>query len=393
MTLGALDRVYHPPVKTRGRRWQAALDIAVAAGLMGFGVWVLSHPDANGNPVVGSLLLLGVILPLFLRRRAPLEAAALFAAGVVVSGFPTFDQFRCGVAIPPALMILFSLACREQLRRALAGLGLVLASMVFLGATDQILEGDVVGFAVFSFPLCGGVWAAGRIARSRDRMAEELAERSRRLKRQRERTAQMAVDVERTRLASDLDLAAREGVRRIVGLAGDGERMLPGDPERAQEAFARIESEGRRSLNEMRGLLGVLRSDDRAGRSRRPTLAQIETLLAEARAGGRVVNLEVEGERRPLPGDIELVAYRALQHALLAVGGAEDQAATVHVSFLADALELEVRGALTDGDGAEAALAAARERVIAHGGRFRAGTLPVGQRVLKAHLPVVTADA
>ena len=155
--------------------------------------------------------------------------------------------------------------------------------------------------------------------------------------------------------------------------------MLPGDPERAQEAFARIESEGRRSLNEMRGLLGVLRSDDRAGRSRRPTLAQIETLLAEARAGGRVVNLEVEGERRPLPGDIELVAYRALQHALLAVGGAEDQAATVHVSFLADALELEVRGALTDGDGAEAALAAARERVIAHGGRFRAGTLPVGR--------------
>ena len=35
-----------------------------------------------------------------------------------------------------------------------------------------------------------------------------------------------------------------------------------------------------------------------------------------------------------------------------------------------DALELEIRGHMADGDAAEAALAAARERVTAHGGSF-----------------------
>ncbi len=378
-------------MKTRERRWQPALDIGIAAVLMAFGILVLTDPEVPGDPVIGSVLLLAVILPMFLRRKAPLEAAALLAAGVLVSALPTFEQFRCGVAIPPALMILFALATREQLGRALAGLGLILASMIFLGATDPILEGDVVGFALFSFPLCSGIWAAGRVARSRDLVAGQLAERTRMLERQRERTAQLAVEVERTRLATDLDFAARGSVRQIVELAEEGERVLPDRPARAREAFVRIEAEGRRSLNEMRGLLGLLRTDGRSDHSPRPTLAQIETLLEEARAGGRVVDFEVEGERRPLPGGTELAAYRALQHALAAVGGENGEAATVHLRFLADALELEVRGLPTEGSSADAAVAAARERVTAHGGSFSSSILPVGRRVLRAELPVVAA--
>jgi signal transduction histidine kinase len=378
-------------VDERGPRYQLALDIAVAVALMGFGVWVLSQPDANGPLVLGSLLLLPVVLPLFLRRRAPLEATALFLAGVVISAVPTLDQFRCGVALPVALLLVFSLAAREELGRALAGLGLVLAGMLFLGATDQILEGDVLGFAFFSFPLCTGIWAAGRVARSRSIVAEELAVRRVMLERQRERTAELAVEVERIRLASDLDLAARGGVLRVVELAQAGERALSGDPQRARDAFVRIEREGRQSLDEMRGLLGVLRSHERGGHAPRPTLAQIDTLLDEARAGGRTVDLEVEGDRRELPGGVELAAYRALQHALAAVRSDDGGAATVNLRFLAEALELEVRGRPTEGGGADVAVMAARERVTAQGGSFSADTLPVGQRVLRARLPVVAA--
>jgi signal transduction histidine kinase len=176
-------------------------------------------------------------------------------------------------------------------------------------------------------------------------------------------------------------------VRELIDLAETGERSLSEDPERSRQLFARIERDCRESLNQMRGLLGVLRSDERAGRSPRPTLAQIETLLAEARGGGRLVDLEVEGERRPLPGGVELAAYRALQHALVAVGGAEGNPATVQLRYLADALELEISGLPADGGGAEAALAAARERVTAHGGSFSARA-PLGRRVLLAHLPV-----
>jgi hypothetical protein len=98
--------------------------------------------------------------------------------------------------------------------------------------------------------------------RSRARLAAELAERSRELERERERRAALAVQVERTRLSAQIHAATRRRVQAMVELA---ER---GDP---PEAFAAIEQAGRASLDEMRDLLGVLRSD---GTSARPALEQ-----------------------------------------------------------------------------------------------------------------------
>jgi signal transduction histidine kinase len=388
---------YDRPVKTdspRGRLW---LDLGICAALFAFVVPATMQPDEpeglGAGTVLDSLLLPTVILPILLRRRAPFGAAAALAAGCVVSGIPTFDQFRLAAAIPAAMLILYSLACRAERPRALAGLALVLAGMVFIGFTDVALDegGGVVGMVLFSFPLCIGTWGAGRLVRSRERVANQLADRSRLLERQREQTAELAVEVERTRLALDLDAAARVRVREIIALAERGERSVAADPEYLRDAFSRIERTGRESLNELRGLLGVLRSDERGTRAPRPTLVEIEALLAQARAGGRFVDLEVEGERRPLPDGVELAAYRAVQHALVAVHGGDDDPATVHLRYLPGALELEVRGVASEGSSAEAALAAARERVTAHGGRFSTDTTPRQRRVLRVRLPVVAA--
>jgi signal transduction histidine kinase len=233
------------------------------------------------------------------------------------------------------------------------------------------------------------VWAAGRTVRSREQVAEQLAEKSQLLERQREETAALAVEVERTRLASDLDAAARARVRELIELAAAAEKSERTDPERMRDTFGRIERIGRESLNELRGLLGVLRSDERGRRSPRPTLAELDTLLAEARAGGRLVDFEVEGPRRPLPSGVELALYRAVQHALVAVRGDEDEPATVQLRYLPAAVDLEVRGFPIEGSGAAAALAAARERVTAHGGSFSSDSDVPARRVLRAHLPVV----
>jgi hypothetical protein len=116
-------------------------------------------------------------------------------------------------------------------------------------------------------------------------------------------------------------------------------------------------------------------------------------LLADARAGGRLVELAVEGPRRTLPGGVELAAYRALQHALTAVGSANGEPATVRLRYLPEALELEVGGVAAAGGGPDAALAAARERVVAHGGRFDVEAPRPGRRVLSARLPVVATGA
>jgi signal transduction histidine kinase len=369
------------------RRW-FVVDLAICAAMFAYMMPpTLSSDEIGAGTVWDTILLPAVILPVLLRRRDAFAAAALFAAGCVVSGVPTFDQFRLAAAIPAGMLIAYSLATRADRPRAELGLALVLAGMVFIGFTDVVLDdnGGPGGMIVFSFPLCIGTWVAGRVVRSRERVAEQLRERSLMLERQREETAALAVEVERTRLASDLDAAARGRVRQLVELAGAAERL--DDPE---QTFGQIERIARESLNELRGLLGVLRSDERGRRAPNPTLAELDTLLAEARAGGRLVDFDVEGERRPLPRGVELAAYRAVQHALVAVRGDDREPARVQLRYLPTALDLEVRGFPIDGGGAAAALAAARERVTAYGGTFDSLSDAPARRVVRASLPVTS---
>jgi signal transduction histidine kinase len=375
-------------------RW--AIDLGICAVLLYTGVDITTNYEssqgAGVDTNVDTLLIPTLILPLLLRHRAPLAAAATFAAACVISGIPTFDQFRLPVAIAAALLIVYSAGREPDRARAIGGLVCVLAGLVVIGLTDPVVddEGGVIAMVAF-LPLYGLLWGAARLVTSGDRLAAQLAERSEHLERQREQTAELAVEVERAQLAFELDVAARDHLREMIELAAAGERSLATEPESAQGTFGRIERLGRDSLNEMRGLLGVLRTDERATGAPRPTLAAIETLLAEARRGGRVVELQVEGERRALPGGVELAAYRVLQHALAAVGGARGEPATVELRYLAGALELEVSGPPGDGSSARAAMLAARERVTSHGGSFSADAPVPGLRVLRARLPTAVA--
>jgi signal transduction histidine kinase len=382
-SIGAVDR----------RRRATAIDLGLCVVMLGYALPATTDPSVN-NPratIAGSLLLPALLVPLPLRRRAPLAAACALAVACVIGGIPTFDQFRFIVAVPVALLVLFSLAAGAPWRQAVAGLLVVLAGLAFVGASDARLEGveGVARLVAFSFPLGIAVWAAGRLVWSRERLAEQLIERSEQLRRQREATAALAVEIDRDRLSSDLDLAARSRLQQMIALASaDGV-----DPVSGRARFSRIESLGRETLDQMRALLGLLRTVDRGARAPRPRLEQLDALLAEARAGGRVVDLEIEGEHRPLAAGVELAAYRVIQHALVAVGGVRDEPATVQVRYLPDKLELEVRGLRPDGSAPGAALLAARERVTALGGSFSAEAPSPGRRVLRARLPAVPAGA
>jgi signal transduction histidine kinase len=237
--------------------------------------------------------------------------------------------------------------------------------------------------AAFIPVLAAGVWGAGRLYGSRSRVAAELSDRTRDLQQTREESAQLAAEIERARVAADLDVAARDRIRAVVEMAREGEERSDGAP----EDFERIEREGRESLNQMRELLGVLRSDER-DTSPRPTLAQLETLLESARAGGRQVELRVDGRRRPLPSGVELAAYRVIQHALEAFGVGSGEQATVRLRYRDSDLELEVFGGTPEESLGEAALEAARERVAAHGGAFDAIPRSGGGMLVRAELPL-----
>jgi signal transduction histidine kinase len=371
------------------RRRGMMIDLGVCAA-----IFVLALPpalDSNvndpGATVAGPLLLPAFLVPVWWRRRDPVVATWVFGAACVVSGIPTFHQFRLLAAIPTALLVLYPLAVRCTQSKAITGLVVVVAGLAFVGATESVVHGAVGVFNMvgYSLPLCLAVWGAGRLVRSRERVANELRERSEQLRRQREATAQLAVEVDRARLASDLDMAMRSRLQEMLDLAS----LDDADPTAGRARFARIELLGRESLDEMRALLGLLRNVDPGARAPRPTLEQLDALLGEARAGGRVVDLEIEGERRPLAAAIELAAYRTVQHGLVALDAGTQQSAKVQVRYLPDRLELEIGGALRDGSAAAAAMLAARERVTSFGGRFSAEAPTPESRVLHAQLPLV----
>ena len=380
------------PVVNRRRR-DLAIDLGICAAIVAYGLPPMLDAGVNDPraTTIGPLLIPALLVGLFLRRSHPLGAACVFAAGCVVSGIPTFHQFRLVVAIPVAVAILFPLSTRAPRGRAVAGLAALLAGLAFVGATESVVHGvpGAVSMAAFVVPLSLAVWGAGRIVASREHAAAELARRSEQLRRQRAATAALAVEIDRERLASDLDLAVRARLQEMVELASTDEI----DAAAARSRFSRIELLGRESLDRMRTLLGLLRSTDRGAREPRPTLEQLDALLVAAQQGGRSVDLEFEGDRRPLGAGVELAAYRTLQHALAVVDGGGDRPARIRVRYLPDRLELEVRGSRAGSGAASAALMAARERVLSLGGTFSADTAPDGLQVLRARLPAVPAHA
>jgi signal transduction histidine kinase len=362
------------------------LDLTPAVALTAVGIVITLQPDSGDSTGISTLLVPAITVPVFWWRRAPLPAALAIAVGMIVSGIPTFDQTRCGFAIPGALLILFSLASRSERPPAIIGLAAVEAGFAFLLFTDPALDSG----AAFILVLAAGVWGAGRAYRSQTGLATELAERTGDLERTREETAQLAVEIERTKVAAELDVAASERIRALVELARDGETAVVQAPSGSREAFAVIERDGRESLNQIRELLGVLRSDEH-GTAPRPTLAELEKLIEQARAGNRTVQLSVEGRRRPLPTGVELAAYRVIQHALEALEIGEHSPANVSLRYLESELQLEVSGTTPHDRRSESAMAAARERAAASGGRFTATREGDRRLLLQAWLPIAAA--
>lgn len=374
----------------RSVRGTPVVDLVCGVALTALGLFGAASPDNVGG-LLQVLTIPAVTLPVLWRRRAPLAASVALAVGLVVSAIPTFDQWRCGVAIPAALLIAYALGRHADRRAAVRGLVAVLAAMGVLVFTDPLVSPDMI---VLLGPLCTGIWGTGRLVATRARTAEELRARSLALEHQRSQTAQLAVEIERTRLTSELDGAVRANVDDIVRLAQRGESELASDPAASRRAFARIEAAGRSSLDEMRGLLGALRSAEHAVREPRPTLAQLDRLLAEARAGGQVVELDIAGDRGTLSDGVELAAYRIVEHALAAVDPDRGRRVDVRLRYAPDVLEVEVEGGRRDWSSAgEGPIVAAREQAAARGGSLVVGSAGPDRTLLRARLPLVVGHA
>ncbi len=250
--------------------------------------------------------------------------------------------------------------------------------------------------------LAGAAWSLGDAARTRRLQARALAERARDAERNRNAHSREAVTTERLRIARELHDVMAHSMSVIAVQAGVGRHVMDRDPETARTALGVIEDTNRRTLTEMRQLLGVLRVDDPpaaaqlGSRAPQPGLDRLDDLLADARAAGLVVTLSVTGTARQLPPHLDLAAYRILQEALTnAARHAGPAQLRVTLTWSGETLAIDVsddgRGPVAgrgSSPGGGFGLIGLRERATSVGGGFDAGPGPDGGFRVRATLPL-----
>jgi signal transduction histidine kinase len=323
-------------------------------------------------------------IPLLFRRRYPVFVLAL----VIAATIPLTAEVHSLNPLPPFLAF-YSLAAHASRRTALLAGAAGLAALV-----APVLYETNYGFAPFAFHLLvfPAAWVLGDNLRTRRAYYAALEERAARLERERDEQSQRAVAEEQARIARELhDVLAHNVSVMVVQAAAAGD-VFDSHPARAREALRSIEQTGRAALQELRRLLGAVRTVDDDPLAPQPGLKRLPELVDQVRRAGLEVELSVEGEQRPLASGVDLSAYRVVQEALTnTIKHAHASSADVRVRYDGDRVELVIAddgvgpsaNGSTDGHG----LIGMRERVALYGGDLETTSRPEGGFLVRASLP------
>ena len=355
------------------------LDVVLCVVLTGLGL-VEAAWGMTGEPapwyVVASVPF--VTLPVVIRRVRPLLAVALVSAAVLVQallGSSMPGGFTEAVAL---VVVVYAAGSVLELRSSVVAV----VTAAVAQCTVIVVEGDArAGNFVYATTVVVVAWLAGRGVRLADERSRLLAER---------RAMQ-----ERARIARELHDVVSHHVSGIVVQAAAERRDHP-EGSSAAEVLGTIEQEGRQTLQELRGLLGLLRVDDEGPPlTPQPGAADLPGLVDSARSTGVEVSLESVGDPAPVGEGVGLAVYRLVQECLTnARKHTTDPRAAVTVSWGPQEVAVDVlsSGTPTAGrpvPGSGYGLTAMAERVRAHGGTITATPTERGFRV-HATLPVGT---
>ena len=332
-----------------------------------------------------------VVLPLLGRHRFP--AAAPAATWLVASVLSFLDGelvvFSASASIA-GVAASFLLGNLRNGMHARIGLGVVLAASALVVYNSP---GHSAAELVFTPVLFGIGWLAGFVLRERAEQAEAAEDRALQAERERDAAARIAVAEERARIARELHDIVAHSVSVMVLQVGAVRHKLPAELSEDRDALRDVERAGRSALAEMRRLLGAMRRDgDDLELAPQPGLDGLELLVAKVGRAGLPVRVHVDGDRVPLPGAIDLSAYRIVQEGLTnALKHARAGHADVTVRYAPDELQIEVRddgvGRATN-DGLGHGLVGIRERVKIYGGEMTAEAANGGGFVLRTRLPL-----
>ena len=386
--------------------------IALAVAVIGAGGALGARHQGGHAPVAATVILAAMGLILYARRRFPgsvLVVVALLVAGLAAVGSPPEGGFI------PVLIASYSAAVYGDRRLAF---GLAASTVVLLlGIGIPVTLGATwlrPAAPVRLLLAAGGAWLVGLVIRgqfsARSAHLEIMRERAELTAARQQEEARRATIAERLRIARELHDIVAHHLSVVVIHAQGAQRTIARDPGRAIAAMAQVEQTGRTALEEMRGLLGLLRSgeqsDDNAeadegigpGQARLapPGLADIGVLAQDMRAAGLPVTVHTDGEPGEIREDVSLTVYRIVQEALTNVVKHAGPATAMVTLTFGDTLDIDVTD---DGRGAAAGVAAGipgaghgtsgmRERVAMLNGQLAVGPRPGGGFRVHATIPL-----
>jgi signal transduction histidine kinase len=329
---------------------------------------------ADNTPWWRPLLALLSVAPIWFRRRHPAAVLATVVAFQIACDLThTESSDWSGVVIA-----VYSLAAHYQAERRRPlwwAMGAVIAAQVTVASFDD--PWSITDRVAFSVALLGAFAIGDNMRQRRERVAN-LAERAERAEREQEMLAHQRVTEERTRIAREMHDVVAHSVSMMTIQAAAARRQLHRNPAQAEAALETIEATGRTAMDEMRRILGVLRSErDEPGYAPQPSLASLPELIAAD--ASLPIAASIDEDFSGVPASTQLAAYRLVQEALTNVRRHAGVITTVEISAhrTGNQLNVEVtddgRGASASPNGQGFGLIGMRERVAIANGRLEAG--------------------
>src|SRR5947208_7664492 len=335
----------HPP-------WLRVLDVVVGIATLVSLHWRRTHPAAVGIGI-GAVAL--VILP-----ASGANLAATFNAAIRARG------------------------------RDLAIIGGLLIAWAFASPLLYRPNGSYWANAGACLLVTGVVLGWGLFVRARRELVRSL-------RAQGDHAAAEARAAERRRIAREMHDVLAHRLSLLSVHAGALEFHPDAPAEEVAEAAAVIRESAKTALEELRGVIGVLRENGGESLTQppQPTLADLAALVEESRAAGMRVTARIELSHATPTAAAGRTAYRIAQEGLTnARKHAPGAAVTLTVRAPDGDLQCEVRSlaplavaATAPRPGAGTGLIGLAERVSLAGGTLEHGVDPDGAFVLRARLP------
>jgi signal transduction histidine kinase len=292
------------------------VDIVLFIGAVGIGaggVWTDHRTVSTPLLILDAAMVVPTASSLWVRRRYPFAVGLITICGAAVSS-------GAGGA---ALAGMFSAAiyCRQRRVAILFGLSLVstsIAPALYPGDNSYATHNLVLG-------VLGTIIATvfGAFVRVRRDLVLSLRERARTLQEEQALRVSEARRAERTRIAREMHDVLAHRISLLAVHAGALEFNPDASPEEVARAAAVIRESARAAQEELREVIGVLRTDpaEPAGEAEQleppqPTLKDLAPLVEDSRAAGMEVRVAIALDPVTLPPTLGRTVYRVVQEGL-----------------------------------------------------------------------------